>query len=153
MLSPPVAAFIINLVEAVAGGSASPASQSMLAADWKRSVASAPPLLAVTGQGAVGDGELVLIHDVQAYRIAGCQNGWGGLAFLSKGLARLGWLALRPLLREAPPGPVFRRPRGRVASESLELGGGMLSGDPRERRPPSCVVRSTREGRPEAWQC
>ncbi len=110
MLSPPAAAFIINLVEAAAGGSASPASQSTLAADWKRLVASAPPLLAVTGQGAVGDGELVSIHDVQAYRIAGCQNGWGGLGSLIGALARLGWLALRPLLREAPPGRCFDAP-------------------------------------------
>lgn len=33
----------------------------------------------VSDQGAAVDGELVLIHDVQAYPLIGCQNGWGVL--------------------------------------------------------------------------
>jgi hypothetical protein len=86
-------------------------SYSMTAIDWKQLMASITALSVVTSQGAVGDGELVSIHDVQAYQLAGCQDGWGVLGSLNWDLSRLGWLAQRPLLREAPLGPAFRRPR------------------------------------------
>lgn len=102
---------------------------------------------------AVGDGGLVPIHDVQAYQLAGCQDGRGVLGTLCA-LGRLVWLALRLLLREAPGGLVFRRRRpGRLPIRWMEAVERSVGTRGKGAFPPPPRQRVGGRGRPEAWQC
>lgn len=85
---------------------------------------------------AMADGELVSIHDVQAYQLAGCQNGRGVLGPLGPLAASAGWHCASSC-GKPPAGWRFDAVAGCV-SDSLDGGGGTLSGDSRKRRlPPS----------------
>jgi len=109
-----------------------PPSLSMVAVDWKRSAATAPPLW-LFGPGCGGRWGACI--DTRCVSLSESElPGRSGRAGLETTLGSPRLAGAAPTPAGSPPWAGVSTPPGGQASESLELGGGMLSGDSRKRR-------------------
>lgn len=126
-----------------AGGSVTPLPQSMLAFDWKRSMAKAPPFWLITRPGC--GGRWGACTDTRCASVPNRQlpvrSGRAGP--FNRPLAAS--ISRRCAHSCGKPSPGRRLDAsGGQASESLACGGGTLSEDSRKRRPPSALLLEKR---------